>query len=91
MQGVDTSSLTGGFKDAADIMNSGDVQIISSKSFPSANEDSFINNISTFFLDDCEDIDGALESLDEEFANFCRPDKAFAPHPAWTKRTLSAI
>ena len=72
VQGVDTSSLTGGFKDAADIMNSGDVQIISSKSFPSANEDSFINNISTFFLDDCEDIDGALESLDEEFDNLAK-------------------
>ncbi|MBN6463623.1 hypothetical protein JZM26_23590, partial [Escherichia coli] len=26
-----------------------------------------------------------------EFANFCRPDKAFAPHPASIKRTLSAI
>lgn len=72
VQGVDTSSLTGGFKDAADIMNSGDVKVISSKSFPSANEDSFINNISNFFLDDCEDIDGALESLDEEFDNLAK-------------------
>ena len=72
VQGVDTSSLTGGFKDAADIMNSGDVKVISSKSFPSANEDSFINNISNFFLDECEDIDGALESLDEEFDNLAK-------------------
>ena len=32
-----------------------------------------------------------LSRLNQKFANFCRPDKAFVPHPAWTKRTLSAI
>ncbi len=32
---------------------------------------------------------GFVQSI--EFAIFCRPDKAFTPHPASTKRTVSAI
>lgn len=72
VQGVDDSGLTGALKDAVDIMNSGEVKIISSKSFPSANEDTFINNISAFFLDGCSDIDGALESLDTDFDNLAK-------------------
>lgn len=69
VSGVDTASLTGAFKDAADIMNSGAVKVISSKSFPSANEDAFINDVSEFFLDGCEDVDAALEMLDTDFDN----------------------
>ncbi|MDO4276192.1 MAG: extracellular solute-binding protein [Eubacteriales bacterium] len=69
IKGVDTSNLTGAFKDAADIMNSGEVKVISSKSFPSANEDAFINDVSEFFLDGCEDTDAALETLDTDFDN----------------------
>lgn len=67
IKGVDTSALTGGLKDAADIMNSGEVEMISSKSFPSANEDAFINNISAFFLDECQDVEGTLKNLDADF------------------------
>lgn len=69
---VDTSNLKGAFKDAADIMNSGEVKVISSKSFPSANEDAFINDISSFFLDGCKDIDGALKTLDTDFDNLAK-------------------
>lgn len=69
IKGVDTSVLTGGLKDAADIMNSGEVEMISSKSFPSANEDAFINSISAFFLDKCKDVEGTLKNLDTEFDN----------------------
>lgn len=67
--GVDTSVLSGAFKDAADMMNSGGVQIISSKSFPSANEDAFINDVADFFLNKCEDIEASLEKLDTDFDN----------------------
>lgn len=67
VQGVDTSSLTGAFKDAADMINNGDVKLISSKSFPSAQEDAFINDVSDFFLDECADVDAALEDLDADF------------------------
>lgn len=69
---VDTSNLSGAFKDAADIMNSGEVKIISSKSFPSANEDAFINDVSGFFLDGCKDIDAALKTLDTDFDNLVK-------------------
>ncbi len=69
VQGVDTAGLEGAFKDAADMINHGDVKLISSKSFPSANEDAFINDVSDFFLNECSDIDGALESLDADFDN----------------------
>ena len=69
---MDTSNLTGAFKDAADIMNSGEVKVISSKSFPSANEDAFINDVSEFFLDGCEDVEGALEILDTDFDNLAQ-------------------
>lgn len=72
VKGVDTSNLEGAFKDAADIMNSGEVMVISSKSFPSANEDAFINDVSEFFLDECEDIEGALETLDADFDNLVK-------------------
>ncbi|MDC7286412.1 extracellular solute-binding protein [Blautia schinkii] len=72
VKGVDTANLTGAFKDAADIMNSGEVKVISSKSFPSANEDAFINDVSEFFLDGCEDVDGALEILDTDFDNLAQ-------------------
>lgn len=72
IQGVDTSGLTGALKDAVDIMNNGNVRIISSKSFPSANEDVFINNVSSFFLDGCADIDAALSSLDTDFDNLAK-------------------
>lgn len=69
VQGVDTSSLTGAFADAAEMMNSGSVKIISSKSFPSANEDAFIKDVSDFFLNKCEDIQGSIEKLDSDFDN----------------------
>ncbi|MDD3402255.1 MAG: extracellular solute-binding protein [Hespellia sp.] len=69
---VDTSNLTGAFKDAAEIMNSGEVKVISSKSFPSANEDAFINDVSGFFLDGCKDIDGALKTMDTDFDNLVK-------------------
>lgn len=69
VQGVDTSALEGAFKDGADMINNGDVKLISSKSFPSANEDAFINAVSDFFLEECTDIDGTLESLDTSFDN----------------------
>lgn len=72
VKGVDTSNLKGAFKDAADIMNSGEVKLISSKSFPSANEDAFINDVSSFFLDGCKDIDGTLKTLDTEFDNLAK-------------------
>ncbi len=72
VSGVDTSELTGAFKDAADIMNSGAVKMITSKSFPSANEDAFINDVSEFFLDGCEDVDAALETLDTDFDNLAQ-------------------
>lgn len=72
IKGVDTSNLEGAFKDAADIMNSGEVKVISSKSFPSANEDAFINDVSGFFLDGCEDVEGALETLDTDFDNLVK-------------------
>lgn len=69
VKGVDTSALSGAFKDAADMMNNGEVEIISSKSFPSANEDAFINDVSDFFLNKCEDIDASLNKLDTDFDN----------------------
>ncbi|WP_373218264.1 hypothetical protein [Ruminococcus sp. 5_1_39BFAA] len=53
-------------------MNSGEVKVISSKSFPSANEDAFINDVSGFFLDGCEDVEGALETLDTDFDNLVK-------------------
>lgn len=72
VKGVDTSNLEGAFKDAADIMNSGEVKLISSKSFPSANEDAFIKDVSAFFLDGCKDVDAALQTLDTDFDNLAK-------------------
>ncbi len=69
VQGVDTSALTGAFADAAEMMNNGEVKLVTSKSFPSENEDAFINAVSDFFLDGCKDIEGTLETLDTKFDN----------------------
>lgn len=67
VKGADTSELNGAFRDAADLMNRGAVEVISSKSFPSAQEDAFIRRVSAFFLDGCRDIEGVLEALDADF------------------------
>ncbi|MFV0364517.1 MAG: ABC transporter substrate-binding protein [Suipraeoptans sp.] len=72
VKGVDTSGITGTYKDAADMMNNDEVKVISSKSFPSANEDAFINDVSEFFLSGCEDIEGALKALDDDFDNLIK-------------------
>lgn len=69
VKGVDTTSLEGAFKDGADLISNSQVKLISSKSFPSANEDAFIKDLSDFFLDGCQDVDGVLTQLDTDFDN----------------------
>ncbi len=69
VKGVDTTSLEGAFKDGADLIQNSQVELISSKSFPSANEDAFIKALSDFFLGECKDVGGTLERLDTDFDN----------------------
>ena len=64
---VDTSSLTGAFKDGADMIQNGNFKLITGKSFQSAYEDAFIKDLSDFFLDGCKDVEGTLEQLDTDF------------------------
>lgn len=69
VKGVDTSALTGAFKDGADMIQNGDFKLITGKSFQSAFEDAFIRDLSDFFLESCEDVDATLEQLDTDFDN----------------------
>lgn len=69
VKGVDTSSLTGAFKDGADMIQSGDFKLITGKSFQSSFEDAFIRDLSDFFLEGCKDVDAALEQMDTDFDN----------------------